>query len=178
MGFVQALSESTCQLYKRLYIGAMATQTLGTLLRRLIEALDGAVEQSYRDAGLNYRPRYTPIVRALIEAGPTTLRALSARTGVTHSAIGQSVSQMVKDGLVTMTVGADARERIVSLTPHAEHIKPQLEDLWAATEAAARTLDSELGISLPDLLAQALARLDETSFAERLRAASTSSSLQ
>lgn len=155
----------------------MAAQTLGTLLRRLSEALDGAVEEAYRDAGLNYRPRYTPIVRALIDKGPATLRALAARTGVTHSAIGQTVIQMARDGLVTLTVGKDARERIVSLTPHAERIRPQLEGLWAATEAAARTLDAELGLSLPDLLAQALARLDETPFSERLRVASTSASL-
>jgi DNA-binding MarR family transcriptional regulator len=156
-----------------LYIGIMTSPTLGTLLRRLTETLDGAVEQSYRDAGLDYRPRYTPIFRALIVAGPATLRALAESTGVTHSAIGQTVNRMAKHGLVTLAVGDDARERIVALTPHAERIRPQLEQFWAATEAAARTLDHELGVSLPGLLIQTLALLDETPFPERLRAAST-----
>ena len=34
-------------------------QGLGTQLRHLIELLDGAVQQAYVDAGLNYRPRYS-----------------------------------------------------------------------------------------------------------------------
>ena len=44
-------------------------RTLGTLLRNLSETLDRAVEEAYRDAGLSYRPRYTPVFRALLSAG-------------------------------------------------------------------------------------------------------------
>ena len=33
---------------------------LGTRLRLLVAALDDAVEQAYRDAGLNFRPRFYP----------------------------------------------------------------------------------------------------------------------
>jgi DNA-binding MarR family transcriptional regulator len=139
----------------------------------LIEQLDGAVEQAYIEAGLDYRPRYTPIVRALIAEGPATIRALSKRTGVTHSATGQTVNQMVRRGLVTLKAGEDARERIVALTPYAESIVPQLKQLWATTEAAARTLDAELGLSLPDVVVRALVLLEQTSFAERLKAASS-----
>lgn len=151
-----------------------SSSTLGTLLRRLVDALDGAVEQSYADAGLDYRPRYTPIVRALLDGGPATIRALASHTGVTHSATGQTVNQMAKDGLVTLTVGGDARERIVALTPHAESILPQLARLWAATEAAARTLDDALGLSLPEVIARTLHLLEEAPFSDRLRAASES----
>jgi DNA-binding MarR family transcriptional regulator len=149
-----------------------ASATLGTLLRRLIEHLDGAVEQAYLEAGLDYRPRYTPIVRVLVAQGGCTIRALSERTGVTHSATGQTVNQMERRGLVTLTAGSDARERIVTLTPHAETIMPRLRQLWAATEAAARTLDDELGLSLPEVIARTLHQLDQTPFIERLRAAS------
>ncbi len=157
----------------------MYAPTLGTLLRRLIEALDGAVEQSYVDAGLDYRPRYTPVVRALLDQGPMTIRALSRCTGVTHSAMGQTVNEMAAHGLASLTVGEDARERIVALTPYAENICPQLQRLWATTEAAARTLDDELGLSLPGVIEQTLKLLNETPFSDRLRrAASSSSALQ
>lgn len=152
---------------------AITRPTLGTLLRRLVEQLDGAVEQSYADAGLDYRPRYTPIVRALINHGPATIRALAERSGVTHSAASQTVTQMARAGLVSLAPGEDARERIVSLTPLAESLTPSLERHWAATEAAARTLDDDLGQSLPDLLSQALQALDRQPFAERIAAAKT-----
>ena len=39
---------------------------LGTQLRHLLELLDGAVEEAYALAGMRYRPRYTPVMRALI----------------------------------------------------------------------------------------------------------------
>lgn len=147
------------------------TPTLGTLLRRLIEQLDGAVEQAYVEAGLDYRPRYTPVVRALISDGPSTIRAIAARIGLTHSATGQTVGQMERRGLVALSTGSDARERIVMLTAHAERILPQLKQLWTATEAAARTIDDELGLPLPALIAQVLSLLDQTPFIDRLRAA-------
>lgn len=147
------------------------SQTLGTLLRRLIEQLDGAVEQVYADDDLTYRARYTPLVRALNVEGPLTIRAISERTGVTHSATGQTVGQMERCGLVTLTTGRDARERIVALTPHAVTLLPRLQSHWAATERAARTLDDDLGVSLPDVISHALAALNEKPFLERIKSA-------
>ena len=40
---------------------------LGTQLRHLIELLDGDVAQTYANAGLDYRPRFTPVMRVLQE---------------------------------------------------------------------------------------------------------------
>ena len=143
--------------------------TLGTLLRRLIEQLDGAVEAGYVEDGLDYRPRYTPIARALVRGGPATLRDLAAQTGVSHSAISQTIAQMAERDLVTLTTGADARERIVALSDAAQAMLPRLERRWAATEAGARSLDTDLGVPLTDLVAQALEALERQSFADRIR---------
>ena len=147
--------------------------TLGSLLRRLVDHLDGAVEQAYADAGLDYRPRFTPIVRTLLSDGPVTIRLLAARTGVTHSAASQTVAQMVERGLVSLQTGQDARERIVALTPAGENLVPQLEAFWRATESAARTLDDDLGQPLAGVLAAALDALDRRSFTDRLNSVQT-----
>ncbi|MDG2520541.1 MarR family transcriptional regulator [Caulobacter segnis] len=143
-------------------------RTPGVLLRRLIEHLDGAVEQSYRDAGLDYRPRFTPIVRALLNDGPASLRALSLRIGVTHSAMSQTVSQMVARGWVALEPGLDGRERIVSLTPFAQERLPQLERCWSATAAAAASLDADIGQPLAEVLTRALDALEHRPFSARL----------
>lgn len=149
-------------------------RTHGVLLRRLIDHLDGAVEQSYVDAGLDYRPRFTPILRALLNGGPASMRALSAQTGVTHSAVSQTVSQMASRGWVSLEPGADARERIVALTPFALERLPVLERCWAATAAASAALDADIGQPLAEVLGRALEALDRQSFHDRLTAASTS----
>ena len=142
--------------------------TLGTLLRSLIEHLDGAVEQAYTNAGLNYKPRYTPIVRALSALGPATIRAISTRASISHSAVSQTVSEMRRQGLLAVQVGADARERLISLTPEACAMLPALQRQWAATNTAANSLDKELAISLPDLLERTLQILERRSFADRI----------
>jgi DNA-binding MarR family transcriptional regulator len=115
-------------------------------------------------------------MRSLVNDGPATIRALSIRTGVSHSAASQTVSQMVERGLLALQTGDDARERIVALTPIAVSLIPRLEQLWAATEAAARTLDDELGRSLPDVLRATLDLLDRKPFGARIAAATTSRS--
>lgn len=158
---------------KCLYVFVMtySLQTHGVLLRRLIDHLDGAVEQTYADAGLDYRPRFTPILRALLNSGPATLRALSRLTGVSHSAVSQTITQMAARGWVSLEAGADARERIVTLTPFTMERLPRLEQCWAATDAASRSLDEDLGQPFADILIRALEALERRPLADRLAAA-------
>ncbi len=148
--------------------------TLGTLLRHLLELLDGAVQQAYSRAHLPYRPRYTPVVRALIALGPTSIRAISLRAGTTHSAASQTVAQMAKDGLVELRSGEDARERIVALTPRARRMLPALRRHWATTNTAARRLERELSAPLSVVLAEAIEALARESFGERMEGAGAS----
>ncbi len=145
--------------------------TLGTLLRHLIDLLDGEVEAAYVAAGLAWRPRYTPVVRALAALGPASIRVLSHQIGISHSAVSQTVSQMAKDGLVELRPGADARERIVAPTPRAEAMLPALQAQWAAVNAAADQLDAELSAPLTQIAAEAIAALTHQSFGERIRQA-------
>lgn len=160
-------------MYQRLYIFSMtySLQTHGVLLRRLVDHLDGAVEQLYVNAGLDYRPRFTPILRALLNNGPASLRALSQRTGVTHSAVSQTITQMAARGWVSLEAGKDARERIVTLTPFAMEHLPRLERCWTATDVASRSLDDDLGQPLADILIRALDVLERRPLADRLAAA-------
>lgn len=153
-----------------------ATATLGTLLRHLTELLDGAVEQAYQSLPVEYRPRYTPVVRVLLEQGPSSLRTLALQTGMTHSAISQTVAQMARSGLVTLRAGQDARERIVTLTPAAEAVIPALKQQWAATNAAARSFDAELSVPLSSLLREAIEALEKQPFLQRLAALQSSPS--
>jgi DNA-binding MarR family transcriptional regulator len=144
--------------------------TLGTLVRHLIELLDGEVQAAYEAAGLAWRPRYTPVLRGLMSLGPASIKALALRIGISHSAVSQTVAQMTKDALVELKPGADARERIVALTPKAEAMVPALQRQWAAVNAAADRLDAELSAPLTGVIREAIAALGERPFGERIRA--------
>ncbi|MCR1006879.1 MULTISPECIES: MarR family transcriptional regulator [Stenotrophomonas] len=146
--------------------------TLGTLLRALLDQLDQldpAVEQAYRDLQLDYRPRYTPVLRTLMVQGPCRIKDLALACGLSHSALSQTVSAMVHDGWLHAAVGEDSRERILQLSPHALQALPALQAQWQATELAARSLDADLGQSLEQVLREALKVLEQRPFAQRLR---------
>ena len=91
--------------------------TLGTLLRALLDQLDPAVEQAYRDLQLDYRPRYTPVLRTLMAQGPCRIKDLASACGLSHSALSQTVAAMVRDGWLHASSGDDGRERILQLSP-------------------------------------------------------------
>ncbi|MFE0422042.1 MarR family winged helix-turn-helix transcriptional regulator [Streptomyces sp. NPDC058953] len=135
-------------------------ELLGTRLRHLLELLDGDVAAVYADLGLpGFRPRYTPVVRVLAAEGPRSIRDLALATGVTHSAMSQTVARMAEDGLATLSPGADARSRIVRPTPAAEELLPVLARESAATAEAAARLEAELSYPLSALVDEAIAAL-------------------
>jgi DNA-binding MarR family transcriptional regulator len=142
---------------------------LGSRLRHLLELMDGDVAALYEDLGLpGFRPRYVPVVRVLTADGPSSIRDLARAIGVTHSAASQTVAQMAKDALVVLEPGADARQRIVRLSPRAERLLPVLDAEWAATAAAAAEFDAELPYPLSQLINEAIAALRHRSMRERI----------
>ena len=144
-------------------------RTLGTALRHLLELLDGDVEATYREAGLKYRPRYTPIMRALANSEGATIRQLATAAGVTHSAASQTIARMKADGMVLFANTADGRERAVKLSARGKALLGEVRHHWDATNAAAHELDDELSARLSASVEEAIAALERTPFKERIR---------
>lgn len=158
-------------MYKLCYISTVTSGPafLGTRLRHLLEVLDRDVAAVYADLGLaDVRPRYVAYLRALAADGPRSIRDLATTVGVTHSAASQTVAQMVRQDLVTLTAGSDARQRIVRLTPAAERLLPTLDAEWAATAAAATALEAELSTPLSALLDEVFRALDRRPMRDRI----------
>jgi DNA-binding MarR family transcriptional regulator len=101
-------------------------------------------------------------VRALLELGPASIRTISQRAGITHSAASQTVTQMSRHGIVHLRVGKDACERFAALTSAAEAMVPALRRQWAITNAAAQAFDQELSTALSQLLREAIEALENT----------------
>lgn len=143
---------------------------LGTMLRRLVEMLDGDVESIYRDEHPFYTPRFTPIMKALAEKEGLSIKSIASRSSISHSAASQTVSRLVQHGLVHVVPDTDRRGRIVTLTEDGLNLLPWLQNRWHATALAANELDGELSQPLSELLTEAIHALEKRSFAERIRA--------
>src|SRR5262249_8424301 len=104
---------------------------LGTQLRHLVELLDGAVEEAYVLAGLRYRPRFTPVMRALIALEPSTIGQVAEAAKITQPAATQTVALMIKEGLLASESGpVDGRQRLIRLSPRGRAILPRLHECW------------------------------------------------
>jgi len=142
---------------------------LGTQLRHLLELLDGAVEDAYALAGMHYRPRYTPVMRALIALEPSTIGQIAESAKITQPAATQTVALMIKEGLLVSESGpADGRQRLIRLSPRGRAILPRLRECWKATQMAADSLDASLPRPLSQSLDEAIAALDVESFGNRI----------
>ena len=142
---------------------------MGTLLRHVLEVTEADVSAFFEDIGLgDYRPRFTPFVRAIVARGPLAIRDLAAEVGVTHSAASQTIAQMARQDLVSLERGTDARQRIVSLTDKARKLMPTLEAEWAATSAAADQLEAELPYPLREVLVAAIEALERKPLRQRI----------
>ena len=115
------------------------------------------------------RPRFVGPLLFLADVGKATLTELSIARDVTHSAMSQTVSAMAAAELVDVQPGADARNRLVSLSSKGLAVVPLLRTEWAATEAVVRTLDEEVEYPLMQAVTSILDALSRKSFEERLR---------
>jgi MarR family transcriptional regulator, organic hydroperoxide resistance regulator len=145
-------------------------RTLGTSLRHLIDLLDSDVQAIYEEDGLDFRPRYTPLIKALAERQPLSIRELASTAGITHSAASQTASMMKRSGLVEQVDRTDARERAIRLTRKGKALLPKLEARWRATNIAAQELDAELSSRLTQCVEEAIAALEARPFRDRIRA--------
>jgi DNA-binding MarR family transcriptional regulator len=142
---------------------------LGTQLRHVLDLMEADIASVLADLGLpDYRPRFSPIVRALLALGPMPIRELACAVSVTHSAASQTVAEMKKRGFVALVPGADARQRVVHLTERTRKALPLIEAEWEATRLAARQLDSELPFPLSELVPATAAALERKSFRQRI----------
>lgn len=142
---------------------------LGELLRHLVELTDGSSDNWYETLECNYRARYTPVMRALID-GPLTVKELQQRLAVTQGAVSQTIKLMLDEDLITRTNGKDARQTIISLSSKGMAKLEQLQPHWDAIFEAIRALEHEIGLPLMSSLRQTVTAFEETSFADRIRA--------
>lgn len=148
---------------------------LGELLRHVCELVDQGAEAQYSALRLNYRARYTPVLRA-VAAGAQSITDITQTVHLTQGAVSQTVSLMVADGILTKREMLDARKSGVQLTPKGRALLKKLQPHWDTTFDAIATLEAEIGHPLRQVLEATALALKTQGFAERLHQASVSAS--
>lgn len=140
---------------------------LGELLRYVGELVDQGAEAQYRALNLNYRARYTPVLRA-VRAGAETVTDIAARTRLTQGAVSQTVGLMVADGIVARHGLDDGRKNGVHLTTQGSQLLKTLEPHWQRTFTAIEALEREIGHPLLRILEDTARALERQDFGARI----------
>ena len=146
------------------------TPGLGELLRYVSELVEFGAEEHYRGMRLNYRARYTPILRAL-KAGAETVTDITTRSYLTQGAISQTIGLMEADGLILREALQDGRKSRIRLSSLGRNLVRKLEQHWRATFAAIEALEDEIGHPLRQTLAETARALEQQGFSARLAVA-------
>lgn len=153
-----------------MYLSAMNqtdTTGLGELLRHLTDLLDRGSQDAYQDSGLSFRPRYTPIMRAL-EGEPVSVSELCERLRITQGAISQTLKLMEADNLVDRVPTQDSRSRAIILTTEGQALRKKLMSQWHLRLLAISELEAEIDLPLRSVLKSAIDALETEGFAHRL----------
>ena len=142
---------------------------IGELLRHLLDLFDRDAERIYArlGLGLDYRARYTPILRTM-DGGPLSITELQQRIRITQGAVSQTVKLMEAEGLLWRVESEDRRARKVALTEKGAALRRRLLEEWNLHLAVIAELEAEIGLPLRDHLMQAIAGLERESFERRI----------
>ena len=141
---------------------------LGELLHYVADLVDQGSEKIYAQMDLNYRARYTPVLRA-IDQGAITITSITTISKLTQSAISQSVALMEKDGLIIKNTLSDARKSSLHLTDKGKNLIQKLKKHWEVIFTAITQLEQDIGYPLLSILEKTASALEQKSFDQRIK---------
>ena len=123
---------------------------LGSRLKRLGERALAEVKEVYRTTGIEFETSWFPIFYILDQREVCSIQDMSDELGISHSAVSQLVSSLVKRELLTIQqTDDDQRRKEIRLSEKGKNLLQRVRPLWAAFESAfTKHLDAELNPQL------------------------------
>lgn len=119
-------------------IGVLA---ISSRLQRLSDTLrkDGAL--IYKEHGINFEPKWFPVVFVLNQKSPISIVDLANELGFAHPSVIQLVKELEKEKIVkSFSHKKDGRKRLLELTPKASKVIEQMKPVWTNMTAALESM--------------------------------------
>ena len=134
---------------------------LGSRLRRLSDYYISELNSVYQNQGIEFDTSWFPVFYLLSQNSPLSIKDISDKVGVSHSASSQLISHLKKKGyLVTKTSAEDKRKILVELTPAGSCLLNDILPIW---ESIKKSME-EIECSNPSIsqVLKGLTALEET----------------
>ncbi|ANQ48793.1 MarR family transcriptional regulator [Flammeovirga sp. MY04] len=118
---------------------------IGSRLKRLGDKFLQEVSKVYVRQGIDFDPAWFPFFYLLDQNKTMSLREISDQLGVSHSAVSQLATALIKKGHLQMEkCEIDRRRRIIQLTDQGNDLLQKSKPIWKALQLTMKEV-SELG---------------------------------
>lgn len=130
---------------------------LGSRMRRLSDYMLSEINKVYQEEGLEFEARWFPLFYVLDQEEEVSIRDLSTRMQISHSAVSQLVSHLKKRGLMSShTASDDGRKQLIKLTREGERLLIKIKPIWSSMIRAIEEItfeDRDMAVLLKGLTA-------------------------
>lgn len=137
-------------------------------LQRLADSIRKDGTQVYKEHGIDFEPKWFPVVYVLSRKGPLSVVDLAGEVGIAHPSLIQLVKELETKKLVKSSSDkSDKRKRLISLTPKAQALITEMQPVWDKIRAAVAEL-VETENNLMKSMAETEEQLKRESFFDRV----------
>ena len=150
-------------------INELAELAFASRLKRLSERLMKDVSRLYQKLNVDFEARWFPVLFTLNLKSTMTVTSLGRSTGLTHTAINQIASEMMKKGLVISREGKeDKRQRLLSISPKGKETAALLAPVWQEIRLATKEVIDATGCDVLSAIGKIEKQLDRQNMYERV----------
>ncbi|WP_438994828.1 bifunctional helix-turn-helix transcriptional regulator/GNAT family N-acetyltransferase [Pseudemcibacter sp.] len=140
---------------------------IGTRCRRIFEMLSIEMDKIYKEEGADIRMREFPILYCLHQKGPLLIADMQKLTGLSHSAVSQTVKKLSSKNYLLLRTAEDARSKIVVFSDRGEKLISKLIPIWEVAERAMSDVLKNCNHNILDALDDYESELKNNSFTQR-----------
>jgi len=130
------------------FIKELGYKALDSRLKRISDRMSHDVRKFYKEFNIDIEPNWYLVFMLLQKKGEISITDIAEPLGYSHPSVVVIVKKMNENGyLIIKKDIADKRKQIISLSPKAIEMLPQLEQIWDSCEKTIlKVLSEDLGI--------------------------------
>lgn len=126
------------------FIKELGYKALDSRLKRISDRMSHDVRKFYKEFGIDVEPNWYLVFMLLQKKGEISITDIAEPLGYSHPSVVVIVKKMTEKGyLVIKKDSTDKRKQIISLSPKAIEMLPELEKIWDSCEKAILKLLSD-----------------------------------
>lgn len=153
------------------FIKDLGYKALDSRFKRISDRMAHDVRKLYKELNIDIEPNWYLVFMLLQKKGEISMVTIADSLGYAHPSIVALVKKMAEKDYVNIKKDqVDKRKQLISLSPKAIKMLPQLEQIWHSCEQAILELLSE-DLAILQYLDHIDAALKNTSFHQRFKQA-------